>query len=84
MPLDLGNYPSRDFLTGRLIAKAMVKDNRLLRWTPYGASEQMLNLAVKILIGHEADNIEVSLGFEIAIYMGSAKPASPRKNRRIS
>src|SRR4030042_5314040 len=58
MPLDLGNYPSRDFPTGRLLAQAMVQDNRLLRRTPYGASKQMLNLAVKILIGYEGGNIE--------------------------
>ncbi len=33
----------------------------------------MLNLSVQNLIGYEADGIEVSFGFEIAIYIGIGK-----------
>ena len=31
MPLDLGDYSASDVPTGRLIPKAMIQDNRLLR-----------------------------------------------------
>jgi hypothetical protein len=56
MPLHFRNDPSSDLPTGRLIAKAMVKNNRLLPRTPYGTSEQMLDFAVQILIRYEADH----------------------------
>ena len=50
MPFDLGDYSASNLPTGCLIPEAMVQDNRLLRWTPDGTRQQMLDLAVQNLI----------------------------------
>ena len=73
MPLDLGSDPSRYFPTGCLIPKAMIQDNRLLRWATHRSSQHVFNLTVQNLITFQADGIEISLRFEIAIHLGISK-----------
>jgi len=50
MSLDLGDYSASDSPTGGLIPKAVVQDNRLLRWTPHRPSQHVFNLLMQYLV----------------------------------
>ena len=67
MPFDFSNHPSSDFPTGRLIPKAMIQDNRLLRWTTCGSRQHMFNFLMQYLILLQPYRTEVPLCFNIAI-----------------
>ena len=43
MPLDLGNDSASNLPTGCLISKAMIPDNRFLRWTSHGSAPRHMS-----------------------------------------
>ena len=78
-PLDLHCDPARGLPTGRPIAEIVIQDNQLLRWTPDRASRQVLDPVILSRITWKGPSASRNRST-----VGSAKPASPRKDRRMS